>query len=436
MRQLVFFVTAAMLLVVGGASAQSEDFPREESFVYATTYFDGAAYNSGVITPNVDTIYMLADTRQVIAPRNTLIYYWALTNEYLADWNQKNELVEGTLEIVQGGQVIAEASLTEFVIQYDAEDILSTVALIDGPDAVAAYEAFENLQSAFQEASFAYFRAEQAWELEMREIVRNNPPGTVAEEDLPVRPEPPAPFSLFSTDLIEGYVVDLPQGRYQVRMRLSDGTIQPGSEKQLVMFSPLRSGVSYQVTPQSRWTRPEESRRPASTIYAPPGTTLYLRPYDASAVNSRAQVRMNNPHDRTAPPDRVLWIPQQPIDQATAVIQEADGVSQTDLSAFYVRQLVRDSRGYDIIPWDESVSEQPSFDGFSVDVGNAAPVQFALVDDAGEVIPGSEREVRALFTGRVWLPYLLAFIPMLAGVVSYTRRQRETRRVREGAATA
>ncbi|MEM6530137.1 MAG: hypothetical protein AAF653_17685, partial [Chloroflexota bacterium] len=294
------------------------------------------------------------------------------------------------------------------------------------------FATFQQQQDAFREASFAYYRAQQAWEQEMREIVRNNPPGTVAEEDLPAQPRPPIPFSLFSTDPIAGYIVSLPAGTYQIRMVLPDGTAQPGSEKRLVMFEPSATGVSYGVTPQSRWTRPEESRRPNSTIYAPHGTTLYLRPHEASAVPAHAHYRMNNPQGSASSTNRVLWIPHQPLTDAEARLEQGTVNEQVSLSSYYVRQLVRDSRGYDIIPWDESVSEQPTFDGFQVDVSVNAPVQFELLDDAGNSIPGSQREVRALLTTRAWLPYLLSLLPLVAGVMSMVQRRRGTRRVSKG----
>ncbi len=433
-RWVIVALASCLLVVTSLAAAQAPE--RVESFVYATTHFDGAGYSSGLATPDVQTMYLLADVENVIAPRRTLVYYWPLTNEFLADWARQNDLVEGTLEVLQAGRVLTEVPLTDFVIQYDSDDILGTVTLISGTNAQTAFDAFEQAQARYREDLFAHAREEQAWREELREITRNNAPGTVDPNDLPVRPEAPPPLTQFSTDLISGYVLSLPVGEYCLRMRLPDGTVQPGSEKRLVTFRARREGVAYEVTPQSRWTRPEESRNPQSVIYAQPGTTVYLRPYTAREYNTRHYTNLNNPQSDVSRADQFRWVLQQPLTDASAQIQRGGGMQAITMTPFYVRQLATDSRGYDIIPWDPSVSEQPSFDGFPVEIPVDGAVVLQLVDADGNAIPGSRREIRPLYAGRTWLPYTLAAMPLLLGVGVISARRRGTRRVSRGSASA
>lgn len=430
------FVCLLFVLTTPAHAQQNPNPERTESFVYATTHYDGAGYGSSVVVPEVDTMYLLANVDNVVAPRKTLIYYWSLTNEYLADWNRQNELVEGTLEVLQNGAVIDEIALTEFVIQYDSQDILGTVELISGDAAQQAFTNFEAAQEAYREALFAHARAEQAYRDALREITQNNEPGTVDPADLPVRPEPPDPLTFFSTDLISGYVLNLPVGTYRLRTRLPSGEVQPGSEKTLVVYEARRDGVAYEVTPKSRWTRPEIARSPQATIYAEPGTTVYLRPYSASEYNQLYYNRMNNPQAINARPDRTQWVQHQPLAQASARVQVGDAVRTVEITPFYVRQIATDARGYDIIEWDSSVSEQPSFDGFRVDVPADGAAFIWLVDENGAVIENSLREIRPLYANRTWLPYVLSALPLLVGGVVVGGRRRQTRRVRAGEATA
>ena len=48
----------------------------------------------------------------------TEIYFWAITNEYKASWETLNAPVAGSLEILQGGQIIRQTEPTSYTIQY------------------------------------------------------------------------------------------------------------------------------------------------------------------------------------------------------------------------------------------------------------------------------------------------------------------------------
>ena len=69
---------------------------KREEFVYGVNAYNGTLYQGVFHPPSVDTIYLLADTINIISPRKTLIYYWAVTNEYKADFDSMNEDIPGT----------------------------------------------------------------------------------------------------------------------------------------------------------------------------------------------------------------------------------------------------------------------------------------------------------------------------------------------------
>ena len=113
------------------------------------------------------------------------------------------------------------------------------------------------------DAVWAYEEARQAWLAAAREAQSQG----VEPDDLPREPNQPAPLNTFSTGLNSGFPVKLEPGNYRIRTRAADGTIVPESERRLVVFSPRRTAVGYEVIPENRWTFPEESNDLEGAIF-------------------------------------------------------------------------------------------------------------------------------------------------------------------------
>src|SRR6185436_20496767 len=94
----------AIVLSAGLASAQVPE--KERRFVYGLNLFDGVEYTTGYVPPSVDAVYVMADHLGVLDPKMTEVYFWPITNDYRADFNSLNEIVDGRLEILQGRKVI------------------------------------------------------------------------------------------------------------------------------------------------------------------------------------------------------------------------------------------------------------------------------------------------------------------------------------------
>jgi hypothetical protein len=94
------FIILVILVTFPIAANAQED--RQKEFVYGIAFYDGYLYGNSMVPPTIDVIYLQANVDNIVAPRNTLIYYWPLTNRYLADWAAMNELVSGELEILDG----------------------------------------------------------------------------------------------------------------------------------------------------------------------------------------------------------------------------------------------------------------------------------------------------------------------------------------------
>ncbi len=427
-------VALLAVLIAGGlyepVAAQAP--AREEKFVYATTSFDGLVYSSAMVLPENESIYMLADVKNILAPRRTLVYYWPITNRFLPDWGAKNELVEGVLEIYQNGELIHSVTLQDYVIQYDRDNPLETLNLAVGEEAFAAYAHYESLFEAYRDALFEHYEAQQRYREELDEIIRNNEPGQVDPEDLPVRPEPVADFTLLSTEPNKAYPIELPAGRYSLLMRGANGIPIPDSRKNLVVFGPERQGVAYSIVPQARWNRPEDSPHPESVIYTVTGSTLYLQPSRESLYNELYYSLMLDPQDRRARADRTMWVLHDPYPNTRLRILGNDGTArEINLQGYFVQQIPGSGLGYEVFEFDPESMERSSFEGFAVDMQfNNATYRIELLDENGQPIPGSRREIRTLNTDRDWQVYALGGLPILVGLGVFIARRRAVRRVR------
>jgi hypothetical protein len=413
------------------ASAFAQAPERTEALVYATTYYNGLVYGSAFAPPQADTIYLLADRESVIAPRRTLIYFWPLTSRYLADWDEMNELVKGTLEISQGGRVVSSVPLTDFVVQYDEENPLDTLRLHTGAEAQAQYEAFEAAQDQYRRDLFNSYQAYLEWREARDLLLAQAEPGSITEDDLPEPPEQPEQITLFSTEPRQGYVIALPEGSYRIQMRLPDGSIVPESEKVLVVFGSQEEAISYNVVPQQRWTRHEESNYPGSVIYALDGTTIYLQSYRESEYNEFFHKRLQEPQDAVTPSSRTTWVRHEAVyPSRLAIRQGGRTVKEVPLESYFVQQLPGNTLGYEVIPFDPETMERPSFQGYQVDYdfGNA-DYSIELVDEDGQPIPGSQRQIRVLRTERALPVYLLSGLPFLVGVGVFLNRRQSIRKI-------
>ena len=115
----------------------------EEQFVYHLRPFDGKGYPETFIPRSEDTIYLLADTPNVVSPRVTLVYFWPLAGKFVAAFKQLNEPLEGTLEIFSVQKKIREIGRSEFVLFYPNGIMGETAQLLQGKD---AYAIFKNMK--------------------------------------------------------------------------------------------------------------------------------------------------------------------------------------------------------------------------------------------------------------------------------------------------
>jgi hypothetical protein len=424
------WVFITFLLAARPAQAQAPE--RTEAFVYGTTYYNGYIYGNAFIPAQVDTIHLIAGAPSIIAPRITQVYYWAITNRYLADWNQMNVLVQGKLEILRDGSLVVESELVPYVVQYDTNAPMETLGLYTGEEAQAASRRFQERQQQYRDALFAHSEAQQAYRELVTELMRQHQDNPMPEEDFPPAPKAPPPFSLYSTNLAYGFEVNLQEGSYVLRLRTPDGEIQPGSQKKLVIFSKLNEGVSYKIYPETRWTQPEETSRSNSVVYTPVGATLYLQPFRQVQFNEYAYRKMEDPQDTQARRDRQTWVPFEPLKNVSLLTAQPGGQdNRLPLQPYFVQQLPGASLGYEIVPYDPASMDHISFDAFKLTM-DSRNLQYTiqLTNEEGSIIQGGERQVRVLYTQRSLVLYVVSALPLLIGAVLIVNRKSRIKKIK------
>lgn len=430
MRRFLNISILLSLILVFPKSVQAHD---EEglSFVYGTNHFDGSVYSSTFIPPEVDTVYLLADHTSILASRLTDVYYWPITNEYKADWDAANVMVQGNLEILRGNQVFQTIPMTEYVIQYDGLDRIGSTRLYLSEDAVAARKNFEDLQVQYREDLYQYFEELNNYRTAFQAALPDLQAGIITEDQLPPMPEPMKDLTLFSTNLLWGFPVDLEPGNYKVRLRNGEGDILPESVKDLVVFTPLNEGIGYELFSEERWSDSEPSQNIQSVIYTLKDQTFFVEPYHQKQYNELYYTRMNDPQDRFARSDRTMWVSSQPAEDVNLQIIGPSVDQRVGLESYFVKQIAGSRLGYEILLYDPETMDQPSFTAFKVDLQNLSGVTgIELLDNDGNIFEKSYRQLHILRTQNTLWVYLLAALPLGLGFFFLYRRKHKVENVK------
>ena len=421
----------ALPLVCTLTPADAATPARTRAFVYGVTYYDGLSYGSTMVTPSSNTIYLMAGHLNVLILRQTMIYFWPLTNDYQADWSALNKPVGGMLEILRQGSRVSQVTLDDYVVQYDSIDPADTVQLYRGAAARQQVTRVKDLQQAYSRHLMDYDRAELKWRNKMDDLLRKGLHGGKVKGHVPPEPVAPMPVLLVTTNLDQGYAFVLNEGTYAIQVRRADGSIAPDSRKKLVVFSAQsQTAIGYDVVPEQRWTVPDQSLDPASVIYTTAGTTLYLQPYHETRVGTAQNARMREPQDVLAQPGVSTWIEQNPVPKGSLrIMRGRQIVADVPLQAWYVLQSPGPAFGYEVVPFDPRTMDTATFKGFRVDpslLQNGASI--VLLDQHGQAIPGSARPIRVLRTDVMSILYGIAGLPLLGGIGAWLIRRRKPHR--------
>jgi hypothetical protein len=432
-RRLHWGLMILLLVLVAPVLVFAQETDRQETFVYGINAGIPDAVIGTFAPPVVDTIYLMSTETSILSPRITSVYYWPITNDYRASWNILNEVVDGKLEIMQGLQTVETIEQTTYTIHFRrGQGSANKPTLYIGSEAVAANAQFEADQLAYREATLAYQEARQAWLAAAREAQQQG----VDPDDFPPAPLEPLPLNTFSTGLNSGFPVQLEAGTYRMQTRAADGTIVPKSERRLVVFSPRRTAVGYEVVPEQRWTFPEESNDLEGAILGAEDTAVYLKPFITREYPALAYARLQDPQDASVTQaGEWTWVAGEPIEDV--ILERVSGgrvLEQIPLQAYTVKQTPGGEFGYDILEYDSRTPEitpRVDFIGFRLPFANDnRSFSVRLRSSDNTLLLGSNRAVRVADSNSPILLGLISMLPLLAGASILWWRQQQTSRIK------
>jgi hypothetical protein len=367
---------------------------RVRQLVYHVNAFDGQSWEGVFYPQSEDTIYLLAGHRNTITPRETMVYFWTTTQRFRPDWSKLDQRIEASrMEIRRGGNLVEVVTSSDYVLQGTRADQRRSLQLFTGQDARARFAQYQKELDTYWDA--------------LEQFRQQRDSGTAGGA-----PESP---DLFSTKVLQGFVVELDAGSYEIRLLDDNNQLIPDSQKHLRVFAPRRSGLSYEIIPESKWTLQEYSDTPQETIYSSGETRLFLQPYWAREYNAFLYGKLQDPQAPPADNRDWTWVRHEPIKQTLLHVQRGVEHYTVERRSYMVEHSARASFGYTIeaLETDED-SRSANFLGHEVALklrpGESASVW--LTDLEGEEIEFSRRTLRGIQS----IPSKLLFVPALAPI--------------------
>lgn len=412
------------------------DPEKEIQLVYSINPWDGHQTGDGTFAmKKVDTLFVIADEISLLNARETEVYYWPITREYMADWFGMNEPVEGQLRIRQGNNVVATLE-PETYSDYFPDGSSGEKQLLLGDEAIIAYEEYNRAMDEFFKAQTANFELQLEHSRAVEEILKHvNETGEyVAEDEVPKAPRDPVAPSMFVYPPRTAFVINLPAGRYQIEMIDEAGQVIENSVKNLVVFEARRDSLSYMVRSEHMWTRPFRTNDPSEVLYLEGRRIFYLEPFEAEEYNQYQYLKsqiLQQPLYGEGVKSSWMWVQTAEADPdlTLQILRDGEVVQEIKRKPYYVRQTAGHALGYNIVEFNQDdpimQSAAPTFEGYRIELEAVrGGYTMQMLDANGNVIPSSVREIRSINNDAQWALYGVPLIPFVLGLIVYLRRRR------------
>ncbi|NLA57376.1 MAG: hypothetical protein GX855_00495 [Firmicutes bacterium] len=425
-------IVMCVLMAVAGVQAAPPQ--REKQVVYGITPWTGKEYGGTFAPKGIDKMYLLANTNNLINTLETEVYFWPITNEYMANWFESREVVEGKLQILQDGKEIMVLERQPYSHYYPEGFYAGTSELLIGDAAEKKYQEYRDAIDGYWDAVREYREAYAEYEEQMSAILKevSETGKTYSEDELPKPPEQPTPPVWYVTQATEGFIINLPVGEYVIRTIDEQGNVIEGTEKKLKVFDKRRTGIGYQIIPESKWTRPVQSDDATQILYMEGSRTMYLKAFHESEYNQHDYLKMTSleqPLAGEGASSSYMWIHEKevPADTKIQILQGGVVVKEAEYKPYYVKQTPGYALGYEIIEFDpdsdEFAGRRPSFEAVKLEL-EPGSYEIRAIDSSGRVLEGSVRSIRSVNVVPMWQLYLLALLPLVVGLIVVIRRRR------------
>ena len=439
MKKTTFYlVICSIFLTIFASEGLSQAPLLREQLVYRWNAFNGKGYGGGFLPQSENTIYFMADHSNDISARKTLIYFWPITGKYMAGWKTINEEIEGALEILKGGKIIKSLEKEDNVISYPGGYWGEEAIFYEGKEALAEHQKYKDALQAYYNTLKEFYDAKMQYRKDLdeffKEVKKRREAGQEGALDIeiPKEPQPPEGIQFYVTEPKKDYIINLPIGRYQIRLRAKDNTIVEGSEKNILTFTSRRTGgIGYQIVPGNKWTKQEPCNDPAKIIYGAGKNTIYFQPFIQDEYNELFYNKLQDPQN-FARKEAWRWVHIKPIKDALLVFLKGNKVlSQVPYLPYLVKQIPGPELGYEVTDYDEEEAQgkTPTFEGHKLELlpqlATAGYKVQLREKDKNIPMSASERKIRLVRKENSWLLYLVSIFPLIIGIIIFIRRRKK-----------
>lgn len=407
-----------------------------QQFVYGVNLYQGKGF-SGTFSPRIEKdISIVANQGNIISPKVSLVYWWPITSEYMADWETMNQSVGGSLQILKDDKVIKTLKKRDVGFYYPNGPYDDECTLLLDKKAKDEFTDFNKTIDRYYEARAKYYQDQQAYEEAITQLLEDRQAGKTVGK-IPKMPKEPQPPSFYVSEPYQAFVVNLPVGSYKMRLVDSEEKTVKDSEKNLRVITPRRKGIGYDLYSESKWPEGLKADQPSNTIYFVGKKVLFFNPFKSEELTQYDFLKITKlhmPSSNNGAKDAWSWIYGDPIRNARIQLLENGKVIQSAIDQpWYVEQSGVDTARRNIVLFDmKNLSEQnqPTFRAHRLTVNGQKELSIRLVDSKGKVIPGSVRELRAVRRGDPKSLLYVSFIPLLVGISMLVIRKLSTRSAR------
>lgn len=414
---------------------------REEQLVYRWDSFDGKGWSGGFIPQSEDTIYFIAGKDNAISAKKTLVYFWPISGKYMAGWKTLSEDVEGTLEVLQDGKVIEKLEKMDNTLYYPEGYYGEKTLFYKGEKARQQYQKYQEAMDKYYKELQKFYEARQQYREKLDEFFKKVKEKREAgvegplDIEVPKEPQPPQSPDFYVTKPSKDYIINLPPGRYSIRLRAKDGTIVEGSEKDIFLFTARRKGgAGYEIIPGNRWTKREECNKPENIMYASGRNFLYFRPYHQNEYNELYYKKLQDPQNEGRK-ENWIWVHTEPIKDVFLLFSNPEKVlNKVEKKPYIVQQVSGPELGYDILEYtkEEFPYKNPTFEGYELTLTEDLPqIGYTVALEkkgGGGIISGSEREIRLVKKENTDFLYYLSLFPLVVWGIVFVSRFRKVSR--------
>ena len=435
-------IAVALLLLLCAAALFADVPVREEQFIYSILAFNGKDYAGTFARQEADTIYLVADVDNFITVRNVFVYFWPITQDWKTDTSVLNVPFEGTLEL-SGREAEPEMlGMTPYTYYNIRGEYELNWKVAKEAEAEAAWQHYQELMDAYWQSVSDYYEKRAMYEAMLNQltitITKMRDEGkdvsalidTLRELKAPPEPQYPTEYIVPPVPVQKAFILNLPVGEYQIRFFTKEGQIMERSERRIVAFEKRRAeAIGLEVIPGDKWTRPVESKTPASVLYIDGSTDLYLRPFYQQEYNDLFYEKMRK-NDAKGNPTLMKWVRIQQVPKARVEVTGPSSEAQMVLEEpFYVEQVKGAALGSQIVPFDpegKHKDREPSLQAFHVPISkDQRVIRLRVQDKEGRYLPSGERQIRVITPSRVGIVSLiLAACPLIAMIIVMARRSR------------